>query len=104
MNYFVFSFDLGGNQTEQIFEEEFLQISSNTLFDIGNVISSILAGTGLTWLLCWIICFFRKNSSGIEKASMSFMPILFLLTLVLTQFAWSVQLEGAYGGDKEALS
>ena len=42
---------------------------------------------------------FRKISSGIEKASMIFMPILFLLTLVLV--AWSVQLEGAWEAIKK---
>ena len=88
MNYFIFSFDLSwGNQTEQFFQDEFLQISSGP-FDIGNIVLPILAGTAFTWLLCWIICF-RKISSGIEKASMIFMPIIFLLTLVLV--AWSVQ-------------
>jgi NSS family neurotransmitter:Na+ symporter len=98
MNYFVFSFDLSwGSQTEQFFQEEFLQISSSP-FDIGNIVLPILVGTAFTWLLCWIICF-RKISSGIEKASMIFMPILFLLTLVLV--AWSVQLEGAWEAIKK---
>ena len=94
---FLFRFKLG-NQTEQFFQEEFLQISSP--FDIGNC-TSYSGRTAFTWLLCWIICF-RKISSGIEKASMIFMPILFLLTLVLV--AWSVQLEGLRAIKKHYLS
>lgn len=98
MNYFVFSFDLSwGNQTEQFFQQEFLQIS-NSPFDLGKIVWPVLGGTALTWFLCWIICY-RKISSGIEKASMVFMPMLFILTLVLV--AWSVQLEGAWDAIKK---
>jgi NSS family neurotransmitter:Na+ symporter len=97
MNYFCFSFNLSwGSDTSAFFFNEFLQISDGP-FDLGGLRLPILAGTVLTWATCWLICY-REVSHGIEKASMIFMPLLFVLTLVLV--GWSLQLEGAWDAIK----
>ncbi len=92
MNYFIFSFNLSwGADTSAFFFQDFLRTSSGPLTP-GAIRWPILAGTALTWLISWIICY-RKISHGIEKASMIFIPLLFVLTLILV--GWSLQLEGA---------
>jgi NSS family neurotransmitter:Na+ symporter len=97
MNYFCFSLNLSwGSDTSAFFFNEFLKISEGP-FDLGGIRLPILAGTVLTWATCWFICF-REVSHGIEKASMIFMPLLFVLTLVLV--GWSLQLEGAWDAIK----
>ena len=91
-NYFLFAFNLSwGSDTGAFFMERFLQTSGSP-FELGGIRWPILAGTVLTWLICWVICF-REVNHGIEKASMIFMPLLVVLTLVLV--GWSLQLDGA---------
>jgi NSS family neurotransmitter:Na+ symporter len=98
MNYFVFSFGLDwGSDTGSFFMERFLQ-GSGSPFVLGGIRWPILAGTAVTWFLCWFICY-REVSHGIEKASMIFMPLLVVLTLCLV--GWSLQLEGAWDAVKE---
>ncbi|MDZ8120285.1 sodium-dependent transporter [Pontiella agarivorans] len=98
MNYFLLSFNLSwGADTGAFFFGEFLQISDGP-FDLGSIRWPILGGTVLTWAIVWGICY-REVSHGIEKASMIFMPLLFVLTLVLV--GWSVQLPGAWTAIKE---
>jgi NSS family neurotransmitter:Na+ symporter len=93
MNYFCFSFNLSwGSDTSAFFFNEFLQLSDGP-FNLGGIRLPILAGTVLTWATCWFICY-REVSHGIEKASMIFMPLLFVLTLILV--GWSLRLEGAW--------
>ena len=92
MNYFVLSFDLGwGTDTGAFFEKEFLQATGSP-FKLGGIRWPILIGSSLTWLICWAICY-REVRHGIEKASMIFMPLLVIMTLVLV--GWSLQLDGA---------
>lgn len=98
MNYFCFSLDLSwGNDTSSFFMSNFLQTSSGP-FDLSGIRWPILGTTILTWLIVWFICY-REVSHGIEKASMIFMPLLFILTLVLV--GWSLQLPGALDAIKE---
>ena len=93
MNYFCFSFNLSwGSDTSAFFFNDFLQLSDGP-FNLGGIRLPILAGTVLTWATCWFICY-REVSHGIEKASMIFMPLLFVLTLILV--GWSLRLEGAW--------
>ncbi len=93
MNYFVFAFTQAwGADTGAFFMHQFLQISDD-VFHFGGIRWPILAGTLFTWLVCWAICY-REVSHGIEKASMIFMPLLVVLTLVLV--GWSLQLPGAW--------
>ena len=96
-NYFILSLNLGwGADTGSFFINEFLQ-RSDSAFNLGGIRWPILAGTLLTWILCWAICF-REVRHGIEKASMIFMPLLVVLTLVLV--GWSLQLDGAMAAIK----
>jgi NSS family neurotransmitter:Na+ symporter len=82
MNYFCFSFNLSwGADTGAFFFKDFLQVSDGP-FTLGGIRLPILGGTILTWGIVWAICY-REVSHGIEKASMIFMPLLFILTLVL---------------------
>ena len=97
MNYFCFSLNLSwGADTGSFFFNEFLKISDGP-FDLGGIRWPILAGTVLTWGIVWAICY-REVSHGIEKASMIFMPLLFVLTLVLV--GWSLKLPGAWDAIK----
>jgi len=97
MNYFCFSFTLAwGSDTSAFFFNEFLQTSDGP-FSLGGIRWPILGGTALTWAICWFICY-REVRHGIEKASMIFMPLLFVLTLILV--GWSLQLEGAWDAVK----
>lgn len=92
INYFIFSFDLSwGSNPETFFFQQFLQISDSP-FQFGGFRLPIVGATFLVWFLCWFICY-REIQHGIEKACMVFMPLLFVLTLILV--GWSVQLEGA---------
>ncbi len=98
MNYFVFSFNQAwGADTGTFFMEKFLQVSDSP-FALGGIRWPILAGTVLTWVISWAICF-REVNHGIEKASMIFMPLLVVLTLVLV--GWSLQLPGAWDAIRE---
>ena len=98
INYFCLSINLGwGADTQGFFFEKFLQISESP-FALGGIRWPILGATVLAWITCWGICF-REVSRGIEKASMIFMPLLVVLTLILV--GWSLQLDGAWEAIKE---
>lgn len=98
VNYFCLSFNLGwGADTGTFFEQSFLQVSDSP-FALGGIRWPILGATALAWITCWAICF-REVSRGIEKASMIFMPLLVVLTLVL--IGWSLRLDGATDAIKE---
>jgi NSS family neurotransmitter:Na+ symporter len=47
------------------------------------------------WFVCWVICY-RDVRHGIEKASLVFMPLLFIITLIIV--GWTSSLEGAADG------
>jgi len=92
INYFFYSFSLAwGSDPQGFFFNQFLQLSDSAS-DIGGIRTPIAAATLFVWILCWFICY-RDVRHGIEKASVIFMPILFLLTIVLV--LWSLFLEGA---------
>jgi len=98
INYFVLSFNLGwGADTGTFFMESFLQASKSP-FILGGIRWPILGATALAWGICWFICY-REVNRGIEKASMIFMPLLVVLTLILV--VWSIRLEGAMEAVKE---
>lgn len=92
INYFIFSFNLAwGSDTQAFFFNQFLQLSDSAAV-IGGIRLPIAAATLGVWVLCWFICY-RDIRHGIEKASVIFMPILFLLTITLV--SWSLFLKGA---------
>jgi NSS family neurotransmitter:Na+ symporter len=98
MNYFIFAFSQAwGADTGAFFMSQFLQVSKG-VFDFAGIRWPILCGTLLTWLICWAICY-REINQGIEKASMIFMPLLVVLTLILV--IWSLRLPGAIEAVKE---
>jgi neurotransmitter:Na+ symporter, NSS family len=98
INYFGLSLTLGwGADTEAFFFTEFLQVSDSP-FSPGGIRWPILATTALAWIICWAICY-REVHHGIEKASLIFMPLLVVMTLILA--GWSLQLDGAMAAVKE---
>jgi NSS family neurotransmitter:Na+ symporter len=92
INYLFYSFNLTwGSDSQGFFFSQFLQLSDSAAV-LGGIRMPILAATLLVWILCWMICY-RDIRHGIEKASVVFMPILFLLTIILV--LWSLFLDGA---------
>ncbi len=92
INYFGFSFNLAwGADPETFFFKDFLHLSDSA-FNLGGFCFPIILTTFAVWFLCWFICY-REIHHGIEKACMIFMPLLFILTLVLV--GWSLTLDGA---------
>jgi NSS family neurotransmitter:Na+ symporter len=92
INYFFYSFNLSwGSDTQGFFFNQFLQLSDSAAV-IGGIRIPIAAATLFVWVLCWLICY-RDIRHGIERASVIFMPVLFLLTIILV--VWSLFLDGA---------
>lgn len=60
----------------------------------GFLLAAISLSTFLVWVSCWLICS-RDIRHGIERASVVFMPVLFLLTIIMV--LWSVSLDGVPG-------
>ncbi|HFQ82088.1 MAG TPA: sodium-dependent transporter [Desulfobacterales bacterium] len=91
-NYLLYSFSLSwGADPQGFFFKQFLELSGSAA-NLGGLRIPIVLSTLLVWVLCWMICF-RDVRHGIERASMVFMPILFLLTIIIV--LWSVSLDGA---------
>ncbi len=98
INYFFFSFNLSwGADPQAFFFNDFLQISSSP-FEPGGIRLPILAATFAVWFVCWLICY-REVNRGIEKACSIFMPILFVITLILV--GWTMSLDGAIDGIRD---
>ncbi|MFC1838997.1 sodium-dependent transporter [Thermodesulfobacteriota bacterium] len=98
VNYLVFSIDLSwGDNAQEFFFNEFLQLSDSPANFMG-IRMPILFGTVFVWIACWFTCY-RGINHGIEKACLLFMPLLFILTLVLV--GWTVQLDGAWEAIKK---
>ena len=106
VSYFLYSFTLGwGSDPEAFFNQTYLQVSavgatfaqaSTEPLRLGAIVWPILAATLAVWFICWLVCY-RDVAHGIERACKVFMPLLFVLTLILV--GWSVNLPGA----KEAI-
>jgi NSS family neurotransmitter:Na+ symporter len=96
-NYVFYSFNLAwGADTQTFFVKDFLNLSPG-VFQIGGIPLHILASLAFVWFITWLICF-REINHGIEKACLIFMPLLFVLTLVLV--GWGLTLPGAWEGIK----
>ena len=92
INYLFYSFNLAwGSDTQSFFFSQFLQLTDSAA-ELGGIRMPIVVATLFVWILCWLICY-RDIRHGIEKASIVFMPILFLLTIILV--LWSLSLDGA---------
>ena len=92
INYLFFAFHLSwGADPQSFFFKDFLQLSDSAAH-LNGIRIPIVFSTMLVWVICWLICF-RDIRHGIEKASFIFMPVLFLLTLIIV--GWTMTLEGA---------
>lgn len=105
LNYFFFSFNLkwatasGG---PEIFFNQFVGVANSSgetvitsPFQLGNISGSIVMGLFVIWILNWLIVFLGVGK-GLEKANKIFMPLLFVLTLILV--FWGLRLPGAKEG------
>lgn len=95
VNYTKFSFTQAwGEETKGFFFGDFLNLSSSAL-ELGGIVWPVFIGTALVWLITWAVLF-SGVKKGIEFANKIFMPVLFILILILTLRA--VTLEGAMDG------
>jgi len=93
INYLFFSFNLSwGDNSQEFFFNQFLELSGSP-FEFAGIRVPIALGAFFVWLACWAICYNEVNR-GIERACVIFMPLLFLLTIILV--GWTVQLDGAW--------
>ncbi|HSG06140.1 MAG TPA: sodium-dependent transporter, partial [Nitrospiria bacterium] len=101
LNYLVFSLFLSwGSDPNGFFFQDFLGLSSGPT-EVGTVRGNILIGLILVWVMNSVIVY-RGVTKGIELANRVFMPLLFVLTMVLV--FWSLTLEGAWTGIRAYLT
>ena len=97
INYIFYSFTLAwGSDPQGFFLNKFLQISPG-VFQLGSLPIHLLLSVAFVWFITWLICYQEVNQ-GIEKACLIFMPLLFVMTLILV--AWGITLPGAFEGIK----
>ena len=96
VNYFGFSFTLAWDTQEGTgaFFNSFLQLGKSP-WDMGLPVPAIVVGLAIVWGLNWVITA-RGVQKGVEVACKVFMPLLFILTLVLV--IRGVTLPGAWNG------
>lgn len=95
LSYVFFSFNLSwGQDANAFFFKEFLQASSGP-FELGDIRLPIVLSLCGVWFASWLIVFFGVQK-GVERANKIFMPLLFILVIILV--IWSVRLEGAHLG------
>ena len=93
--YLLLSFGLNwGADPNSFFFNDFLMISKGP-FEVGNMRLPILFSLAVVWFLNWLIVI-RGVAKGLERANKLFMPLLFLLILILV--GWSINLPGASEG------
>ncbi len=92
INYLFYSVSMKwGPDPNSFFFKDFLNLSSGP-GAIGQIVTPILFGLLVIWLLNWLIVFFGIEK-GIERANKILMPMLFILTIILV--IWAVNLPGA---------
>ncbi|MBS0013298.1 MAG: sodium-dependent transporter [Desulfobacterales bacterium] len=95
LNYAFLALDLGwGASPETFFFDEFLQLSNGPM-DLGGIVWPVFAAAIAMWAVTWIVLF-SGVKKGIELANKIFMPLLFLLLLIMLVRA--VTLDGAARG------
>ena len=95
LHYFLNSFSLPwAGDPQSYFLNTYLN-SSDDPGKIGLIRTPILYEVLAVWVINWYIGY-RGVRKGIEKASKIFIPVLFVLTLLLT--LWSLSLDGAMEG------
>ncbi|GAB6886661.1 sodium-dependent transporter [Desulfothermus okinawensis JCM 13304] len=95
LNYTLLAFNLGwGQDTKGFFFSKFLHLSSSPM-QWGNIVWPIFISTLVIWLITWLILF-SGVKKGIEFSNKIFMPLLFILLLIMLGRA--VTLKGASEG------
>ncbi len=95
LNYTIFSLGLKwGDDPNKFFMKEFLNISESP-WKFGEIQLNILLGTLFLWFLVWLVLFSGVRK-GIEIANKVFMPLLFVMILIM--LGRSILLEGASSG------
>nr|WP_319393957.1 sodium-dependent transporter [uncultured Desulfobacter sp.] len=95
ISYLVLAFTQGwGGDTANFFYKTYLQLS-DTPFAFNGIRWPILGAILCAWLVCWVVLF-NGVKKGIELAGKIFMPLLFIMVIVIT--ARAVTLEGATEG------
>jgi NSS family neurotransmitter:Na+ symporter len=94
-NYALLAFNLGwGQGPEKFFFQDFLALSSGPM-EPGTIVRPVFFAGVAMWLITWIVLF-SGVKRGIELANKIFMPLLFILVLIMLVRA--VTLEGAAEG------
>ncbi len=92
MKYFTLSFSKGwGNDPNSYFYNGFLKLTESP-FQFGTVIWSILIGITLVWGISWFICY-KGVKGGIEKLNKVLLPTLVLIMIIIV--LKGITLEGA---------
>ena len=87
--YLWFSLNLTwGADPNGFFFQQFLGVTAGPHV-IGDIRSPILLGLLVVWVVNWLIVFFGVEQ-GIEKANKVFMPMLFVLILILVAWTWTL--------------
>ncbi|MGE4518650.1 MAG: sodium-dependent transporter [Desulfobacteraceae bacterium] len=95
VNYLKFSFTQSwGENTKGFFFGDFLKLSDSAL-NLGGIVWPVFIATALVWAVTWFVLF-SGVKKGIEVANKIFMPVLFVLILLLMFRA--VTLDGALTG------
>ncbi|MGH7770694.1 MAG: sodium-dependent transporter [Candidatus Binatia bacterium] len=95
VSYLWFSLDLAwGADPNGFFFQQYLGFTKSPQI-IGDIRGPIVLGLAIVWVLNWVIVFFGVEQ-GIEKANKIFMPLLFILILILV--GWTATLPGAQEG------
>ncbi|WP_321415254.1 sodium-dependent transporter [uncultured Desulfobacter sp.] len=95
ISYLILAFTQGwGQDTANFFYQTYLQIS-DTPFAFNGIRWPILGSILCAWLVSWVVLF-SGVKKGIELAGKIFMPLLFIMVIVIT--ARAVTLEGATEG------
>ncbi len=95
LSYFVLAFTRGwGADPSNFFFNAYLHLS-DAPFAFNGIRWPILGAIICVWLICWAVLF-SGIKKGIESASKVFMPLLFIMVLIIT--ARAVTLEGAQEG------
>ena len=95
LNYTFLAFNLGwGQDTKGFFFSKFLHLSSSPM-QWGNIVWPIFVSTLVLWLITWFILY-SGVKKGIEFANKIFMPLLFILLLIMLGRA--ITLKGASEG------
>ncbi len=92
MKYFTLSFSKGwGSDPNSYFYNGFLKLTESP-FQFGTVIWSILIGITLVWGISWFICY-KGVKGGIEKLNKVLLPTLVLIMIIIV--LKGITLEGA---------